>query len=128
MWAEPMPMKVPVDIDKPVETTRPGSVTLLPLMAGLHQRRLDLIAVVATFGGLPFGYDTGVINGGLGPMLQDLGLTPYSEGYLASTLLIGAVIGAVLCGRINDALGRPPRHGDRRASLRPHLVTRYGSQ
>jgi MFS transporter, SP family, major inositol transporter len=128
-----MPMKVPVDIKKPVETTRPGSVTLPSLMAGPHQRRLDLIAVVATFGGLLFGYDTGVNNGALGPMSHDLGLTPYTltsytEGYVTSTLLIGAAIGVVLCCRINDALGRPPRHGDRRTSLRPHLVTWYGSR
>src|SRR3954464_12791397 len=127
-----MPMKVPVDIKKPVETTRPGSVTLPSLMAGPHQRRLDLIAVVATSGGLLFGCDTGVNssdtgvnNGALGPMSHDLGLTPYTltsytEGYVTSTLLIGAAI--------NDALGRPPRHGDRRTSLRPHLVTWYGSR
>src|SRR3954465_870171 len=123
-----MPMEVPVDVSKPVEATRPGSVTLPPLVGGPHQRRLDLIAVVATFGGLLFGYHTGVINGALGPMSQDLELTPYTEGYVTSTLLIGAEIGAVLCSRINDALGRPPRHGDRRTSLQPHLVTWYGSR
>src|SRR3954451_9041170 len=96
-------------------------------MAGPHRRRLDVLTIVAILGGLLFGYDTGVINGALGPMSQDLGLTPYTltsytEGYVTSTLLIGAAIGVVLCGRINDALGRPPRHGDRRTSLRPHLV------
>jgi len=49
-----------------------------------------------------------VINGPLGRMSQDLGLAPYTEGYVTSTLLIGAAIGAVLCGRINDTLaGRP---------------------
>src|SRR4051812_43800092 len=75
-------------------------------MAGPHQRRLDLIAVVATFGGLLFGYDTGVINGALEPMKQDLGLTAVSEGLVTSTLLIGAAIGSVVGGRINDTLGR----------------------
>ena len=70
-----------------METTKPGSVTLPPLTAGPHQRRLDLITVVATFGGLLFGYDTGVINGALEPMTRDLGLTPFTVGLVASTLL-----------------------------------------
>src|SRR3954449_7662315 len=96
--------QVPVDISKPVEATRPGSVTLPPLMAGPHQRRLDVLTIVATLGGLLFRYDIGVINGALGRMSQDLGLTPYTEGHVTSTLLIGAAIGAVLCGRINDTL------------------------
>jgi len=68
-----------------------------------------------------------VINGPLDRMSQDLALTPFTEGYVTSALLIGAAIGAVLCVRINDALGRPPRHGDRCTSLRPHLVTWSGS-
>lgn len=81
-------------------------VALPPLRPGPHQRRLDQIAVVATFGGLLFGYDTGVINGALEPMKQDLGLTAYTEGLVTATLLIGAAIGAMACGKLNDTLGR----------------------
>nr|WP_240757382.1 sugar porter family MFS transporter [Nakamurella flava] len=83
-----------------------GSNPLPPLTAGPHTRRLDLIAVVATFGGLLFGYDTGVINGALEPMKADLGLTAVTEGLVTSILLIGAAIGALACGRLNDLLGR----------------------
>jgi MFS transporter, SP family, major inositol transporter len=85
---------------------KPGSVTLPPLTAGPHQRRLDLITIVATFGGLLFGYDTGVINGALEPMKADLGLTATGEGLVTSTLLVGAAIGAAVCGKLNDSLGR----------------------
>lgn len=83
-----------------------SSVALPPLRPGPHTRRLDTIALVATFGGLLFGYDTGVINGALEPMKQDLGLTAYTEGLVTATLLIGAAIGALGCGKLNDVLGR----------------------
>jgi major inositol transporter-like SP family MFS transporter len=89
-----------------VDTHKPGSVTLPPLTAGPHQRRLDLITIVATLGGLLFGYDTGVINGALEPMKADLGLDATGEGLVTSTLLVGAAVGAAACGKLNDALGR----------------------
>lgn len=83
-----------------------SSIALPPLRPGPHTRRLDTIALVATFGGLLFGYDTGVINGALEPMKHDLGLTAYTEGLVTATLLIGAAIGALSCGKMNDVLGR----------------------
>lgn len=79
---------------------------LPPVLPGPHLRRLDVITVVATFGGLLFGYDTGVINGALDPMVADLGLTPATEGLVTSSLLVGAAIGALVAGRLADLLGR----------------------
>ena len=85
----------------------PGEkIELPPLRPGPHQRRLDRIAVVATFGGLLFGYDTGVINGALEPLMEDFQLTATGEGLVTATLLLGAAFGALFGGRINDAQGR----------------------
>ena len=81
---------------------------LPPLTRGPHSRRLGLVAVVATFGGLLFGYDTGVINGALEPLQDSLGTTPAIEGVLVSSILAGAALGAVTVGRLSDAIGRRP--------------------
>lgn len=81
-------------------------VDLPPDIKGPHTSRLGIIAVVATFGGLLFGYDTGVVNGALEPLTQDFGLTPRTEGIVVSFLTIGAAFGAVIGGRLSDAFGR----------------------
>jgi MFS transporter, SP family, major inositol transporter len=80
--------------------------TLPPDRPGPHTSRLGLVAVIATFGGLLFGYDTGVINGALEPLQRDLNLTPLRIGVVAAILLLGAAVGAAVGGKLSDALGR----------------------
>lgn len=79
---------------------------LPPDTRGPHSSRLGLITVVATFGGLLFGYDTGVVNGALEPMSRDLGLTPLTEGVVVSILIFGAAVGAIVGGSLSDRYGR----------------------
>ncbi len=88
-----------------IKPTAPN-VALPPVGEGPHRRRLGVLALVATFGGLLFGYDTGVINGALLPMKEELGLTNLTEGVVTSSLLFGAAVGAMLGGRIADGWGR----------------------
>ncbi|GAA3313677.1 hypothetical protein GCM10020331_004360 [Ectobacillus funiculus] len=67
---------------------------------------LSTIILVSTFGGLLFGYDTGVINGALPYMSEALGLNSFTEGLIASALLLGAALGAVFGGQLSDYVGR----------------------
>jgi MFS family permease len=72
------------------------------------------IAVIVAFGGLLFGFDTGVISGAillikgdpalvLGGMVQ---LPERTQEWIVSITVLGAAIGAIGSGRISDRLGR----------------------
>lgn len=86
-------------------TLRDSALPDMP-KTGPFRKRIGLISIVACFGGLLFGYDTGVINGALRPMSQELGLTAVSEGVVTSSLVFAAAVGAVTCGQICDMIGR----------------------
>ncbi|MDA1478388.1 sugar porter family MFS transporter [Bacillus changyiensis] len=75
---------------------------------GKQKSFLGTIILVSTFGGLLFGYDTGVINGALPYMAErdQLNLNAFTEGLVTSILLLGAALGAVLGGRLSDYIGR----------------------
>ncbi|HBX0212845.1 TPA: sugar porter family MFS transporter [Klebsiella pneumoniae] len=71
-----------------------------------QRKRLHQITLVATFGGLLFGYDTGVINGAFSSLKQYMALTPTTEGLVMSVLLVGAALGSVFGGKFADYFGR----------------------
>ncbi len=73
-----------------------------------------LIATIAAFGGLLFGFDTGVISGALlliknDPELVLNGMSQLPERtqeWIVSITVLGAAVGALSSGRITDILGR----------------------
>lgn len=72
-------------------------------------RFLTKLTVIATLGGLLFGYDTGVISGALLYMKDDLHLSSFAEATVVSSLLFpGAALGALFGGRIALRIGRKP--------------------
>ncbi|PSK89685.1 sugar porter (SP) family MFS transporter [Murinocardiopsis flavida] len=66
------------------------------------------IITVAAVGGLLFGYDTGVISGALLFIEQDFTLTPLLSGVVVSSILVGAMVGALSSGSLSDRFGRRP--------------------
>ena len=66
-----------------------------------------LVCAVAALGGLLFGYDTGVIAGGIGFLQRHFNLDPAAQkGWAAASALIGCVIGVSIAGLLSDWLGR----------------------
>lgn len=74
------------------------------------------ITLVATLGGLLFGYDTAVISGTV-ESLRKFFIEPYNlpldqanalEGFVVSSALIGCIIGASFAGWISQKFGRKP--------------------
>src|SRR5215212_7557798 len=74
--------------------------------SGGSRRFVYVVASVAALGGLLFGYDTGVISGALLFIGKDFQLTAFLEGFIVSSLLLGAVVGAGISGVLSDRLGR----------------------
>ena len=74
--------------------------------SGGSRRFVYVVASVAALGGLLFGYDTGVISGALLFITKDFQLNAFLEGFIVSSLLLGAVVGAGVSGALSDRLGR----------------------
>src|ERR1700691_2059685 len=71
------------------------------------RRHVAISAGVTALGGLLFGYDTGVVSGALLFVKKDFGgLSSFQEELITSLLLVGAVVGALLAGRVADLIGR----------------------
>lgn len=68
------------------------------------------ITMVATLGGLLFGYDTAVISGAEKAiqsfLITPLGLGSFAHGATVSSALIGCIIGGALSGILSRILGR----------------------
>ncbi|MFO7976700.1 MAG: sugar porter family MFS transporter [Candidatus Hydrogenedentota bacterium] len=64
------------------------------------------ICLVATLGGLLFGYDTAVISGAIGFLQARFDLGPAMKGWAASSALMGCILGVLIAGPVSDRLGR----------------------
>ncbi|WP_093212370.1 D-xylose transporter XylE [Sediminibacillus albus] len=76
-----------------------------------HKRLfISLVTLVATLGGLLFGYDTAVISGAEGSLqnyfAENLNLSSLVHGITVSSALIGCIIGGFLSGFLSNRIGR----------------------
>ncbi len=71
-----------------------------------NQALIYVIAVIAATGGLLFGFDTGVISGAIPFFQKDFGIDNHMVELVTSAGLVGAILGALFCGKVTDRLGR----------------------
>lgn len=69
---------------------------------------LAAICLVASLGGLLFGFDTAVISGTVERVKAQYGLTDLLQGWFTSSALVGCILGAAVAGLLGDRFGRKP--------------------
>ena len=65
-------------------------------------------AIVASLGGLLFGFDTAVISGAEEKLKDLYALSSFGEGMIVAIATIGTILGAIIAGRLADHFGRKP--------------------
>lgn len=64
------------------------------------------VCLVATLGGLLFGYDTAVVSGTVDYLQAHFVLGEIMLGWVVSSAILGCMLGAAVAGSISDAFGR----------------------
>jgi sugar porter (SP) family MFS transporter len=65
-----------------------------------------VVALVSAISGLLYGYDTGIISGALLQITDEFGIEHLWESVIAASILLGAVIGALVCSYLSERRGR----------------------
>ena len=65
-----------------------------------------LVASIAALSGILFGYDTGVISGAILFITEQFHCSSALNGFIVSSVLLGACAGSLISGRVTDHVGR----------------------
>jgi SP family arabinose:H+ symporter-like MFS transporter len=97
------------EISPNIRDRQPGAAAA-PVHPAREQsaRYLALVCLVASLGGLLFGFDTAVISGTVELVKHQYGLTEMLEGWFTSSALVGCILGAAVAGVLGDRFGRKP--------------------
>jgi SP family galactose:H+ symporter-like MFS transporter len=71
-----------------------------------HTSYVYFVGFIAALAGLLFGFDTGIISGAITFITSEYHLTTEMEGFVVSSVLIGAVCGTLLSNIISRNFGR----------------------
>jgi len=91
--------EIPATIAAPLLATEEGRAASWELV---------LVCLVASLGGLLFGFDTAVISGTVQQVTNLFGLSSLMEGWFTSSALVGCILGAPIGGFAGDRFGRKP--------------------
>lgn len=72
----------------------------------MKKTNLLMITIIASLGGLLFGYDTGVINGTQYYFSQYFELEAAMKGWVVGSALLGCLVGAIVAGVLSKMIGR----------------------
>ncbi len=95
-----------MNVQTPGQQKKAGPVTNAPPTASKVTTFVILVAVIAAIGGLLFGYDTGVISGAILFIQQQFSLGTQQTGFVTASVLLGAMMGALIGGALADRIGR----------------------
>jgi sugar porter (SP) family MFS transporter len=83
-----------------------GGAAAAPAEESWTGRRSNaLLYAFGALGGLLFGYDTGITGGAILYIKSEFQLSPLLEGWVVSSLVLGAMLGAATSGQLSDRVG-----------------------
>ncbi len=88
--------------------TTPASTQSVAKSARGSALYLAGVCLVASIGGLLFGFDTAVISGTVERVKMQYALTDLLQGWFTSSALVGCILGAAVAGMLGDRFGRKP--------------------
>ncbi len=72
----------------------------------INWKYVGTVSFIAAIGGLLFGFDTGVVSGTIGGLVEEFALNAWQEGFAVSNLIIACILGSVITGPLTDRYGR----------------------